>query len=97
MTYDPAARYTEGYQDPNDPRLYPDVGLRAAWLLGALFVPIYRGGNRVMEPKPLPIIDGNRSHDRPIRTSTALKRVKKPPGDEPRGYNLIEALVEKPI
>jgi len=38
-----------------------------------------------MEPKPLPIIDSNRSHDRPIRTSTALKRVKKPPGDEPSG------------
>jgi hypothetical protein len=35
-----------------------------------------------MEPKPLQhIIDGNRSHDRRIRTSTALKRVKKPPGD----------------
>jgi len=33
-----------------------------------------------MEPKPLPITDGNRSHDRRIRTSTALKRVKKPPG-----------------
>jgi hypothetical protein len=41
MTYDPAARYTEGYQDPNDPRLYPDVGLRAAWLLGALFVVLF--------------------------------------------------------
>ena len=41
MTYDPAARYTERYQDPSDPRLYPDAGLRAAWLLGALFVVLF--------------------------------------------------------
>jgi len=41
MTYDPAARSVEVKQDPNDPRTYPDAGLRAAWLLGALFVVIF--------------------------------------------------------
>jgi hypothetical protein len=38
MAYDPAARAVERKQDPNDPRTYPDAGLRAAWILGALFV-----------------------------------------------------------
>jgi len=38
MTYDPAARGVERKQDPNDPRTYPDAGLRAALALGALFV-----------------------------------------------------------
>jgi hypothetical protein len=28
-------------QDPNDPRTYPDAGLRAAWLLAALFVVMF--------------------------------------------------------
>jgi len=41
MTYDPAARSVERIKDPNDPRLYPDVGLRAAWLLAALFVVVF--------------------------------------------------------
>jgi hypothetical protein len=41
MTYDPAARSVERIKDPNDPRLYPDVGLRAAWLLAALFILIF--------------------------------------------------------
>jgi hypothetical protein len=38
MAYDPAARALEITQDPNDPRTYPDAGLRAACILGALFV-----------------------------------------------------------
>ena len=41
MAYDPAARAVEVKQDPNDPRTYPDAGLRAAWLLGALFVVMF--------------------------------------------------------
>jgi hypothetical protein len=41
MDYDPAARAVERIKDPNDPRLYPDAGLRAAWLLGALFVVMF--------------------------------------------------------
>jgi hypothetical protein len=39
-----------------------------------------------MEPKPLQhIIYSNRSRDRRTRTSTALKRMKKPRGVEPSG------------
>jgi hypothetical protein len=41
MDYDPAARAVEINEDPNDPRTYPDAGLRAAWLLGALFVVMF--------------------------------------------------------
>ena len=41
MAYDPAARAVEVNQDPNDPRTYPDVGLRAAWLLAGLFVIVF--------------------------------------------------------
>ena len=41
MDYDPAARAVERIKDPNDPRLYPDEGLRAAWLLVALFVVMF--------------------------------------------------------
>jgi hypothetical protein len=41
MAYDPAARAVEINQDPNDPRTYPDAGLRAALLLGALFVVVF--------------------------------------------------------
>ena len=41
MDYDPAARAVERIKDPNDPRLYPDAGLRAALLLGALFVVVF--------------------------------------------------------
>ena len=41
MAYDPAARAVEIDQDPNDPRTYPDAGLRAALLLGALFVVVF--------------------------------------------------------
>jgi len=41
MAYDPAARAVEIKQDPNDPRTYPDAGLRAAWLLAALFVVVF--------------------------------------------------------
>jgi hypothetical protein len=38
MSYDPAARSVQVNPHPHDPRTYPDAGLRAAWLLGALFV-----------------------------------------------------------
>jgi hypothetical protein len=41
MAYDPAARGVERKQDPNDPRTYPDAGLRAAWGLGALLVVMF--------------------------------------------------------
>jgi hypothetical protein len=41
MAYDPAARAVEIKEDPNDPRTYPDAGLRAALLLGALFVVLF--------------------------------------------------------
>jgi hypothetical protein len=37
-SYDPAARFTERYQNPSDPQLYPDVGHRAALALGAFFL-----------------------------------------------------------
>jgi hypothetical protein len=40
MAYDPAARYTERYQDPSDPRLYPDAGHRAALMLGAFILAV---------------------------------------------------------
>jgi hypothetical protein len=38
MTYNPAARYTEKYQNPSDPRLYPDAGHRAALGIGAFIL-----------------------------------------------------------
>jgi hypothetical protein len=41
MAYDPAARAVEVNPHPHDPRTYPDAGLRAAWLLGALFVVLF--------------------------------------------------------
>jgi hypothetical protein len=40
-TYDPAARSVEVNPHPHDPRTYPDAGLRAALLLGALFVVLF--------------------------------------------------------
>ena len=40
MSYDPAARYTERYQNPSDPRLYPDAGHRAALALGAFILAV---------------------------------------------------------
>jgi hypothetical protein len=39
-TYNPAARYTERYQNPSDPRLYPDAGHRAALALGAFILAV---------------------------------------------------------
>jgi hypothetical protein len=37
-TYNPAARAVERYQNPSDPRLYPDAGHRAALGVGAFVV-----------------------------------------------------------
>ena len=39
-TYNPAARYTERYQNPSDPRLYPDAGHRAALGIGAFVLAV---------------------------------------------------------